>query len=87
MSKHTPGPWGLVGNFNVVGASRERTVATCGGYSDNRPGTFDENCANARLIAAAPEMLGALKACLRQVQTIEHVRIIEAAIAKAEGRT
>ena len=62
-SKHTPGPWrqsGLLiygeGNYNIAAAKpfmRPRTVSPDDAVSEAR--------ANARLIAAAPEMLAALR--------------------------
>ena len=74
MSKHTPGPWrhyaGMVVRFGENGAnicelSEPRAVAVvehkrCRLGSPNR----DEAQANARLIAAAPELLEACNAVL-----------------------
>ena len=64
-SKHTPGPWFVFGNGHCVGGPkgfidgdpREQTagVAMCG----MRLRTDDEAEANARLIAAAPDLLAA----------------------------
>ena len=105
---HTPGPWELWfsedsdnrGAFVVRGGSKEphgtdmviakRDIGTPNG---------DEGEANARLIAAAPELLDALKA-LREFALNEDVSVecddscelgcifcaAKAAIAKAEGR-
>ena len=45
--------------------------------------------ANARLIAAAPELLAALRECAKQLSAIGakgHASVARAAIAKAEGR-
>lgn len=51
---------------------------------------FDEACANAHLIAAAPTMFDALKA-IQKLPVLKHdygtQNIIKAVIAKAEGRT
>jgi len=63
--KHTTGPWtsGQVGNgqvFDIIGADvtgRGRELVGSFRASQNR----DANEANARLIAAAPELLGALE--------------------------
>lgn len=52
-SKHTPGPWLRMGRSIGNGAGE---IATVWGLRDERA------IANARLIAAAPEMLAALKA-------------------------
>lgn len=96
--KHTPGPWSVRKNdhscvsgprMSIDGSGRKIgtfTVASCLGYKDERE-------ANARLIAAAPELLKALQACdrvfgapnpdpLAAFATIEKAR---AAISKALG--
>lgn len=93
MSKHTPGPWLAVpdgSNWNVVVPAQSGfdhfVVGNEGLY---RCDGSDE--ANARLIAAAPDMLAALKGlfahtriCALRIDQnpIEDAR---AAIAKAEG--
>lgn len=61
MSSHTPGPWKVKHGYNVLAESR--TVATCGGYTSNLPedNSHEVNIANAKLIAAAPELLNALE--------------------------
>jgi hypothetical protein len=46
------------------------------------------NSANAALIAAAPELLAALKECAKQLRQLDckgHAAIAENAITKAEG--
>lgn len=84
--RNTPGPWKLKGVFNVTD-ERGRGVATCGGYADGKDGTYEENLANAALIAAAPEMLEALKYARRFLKPEgADLSFIDAAIAKAEGR-
>lgn len=68
--KHTPGPWKMVLTFhdnapNVRGIFGPRIA----GHGFNGPliaHIKDE--ANARLIAAAPELLEALKACLQSLE-------------------
>ena len=55
MSAHTPGPWGLDGNL-IEGPDGER-VACITAYSRRTP----KQKANARLIAAAPDLLEALR--------------------------
>lgn len=109
-SKHTPGPWsvphfaepdvncqcGYVLTDNLMGA-----VATvhCSGEGDDweRSGDnpkFAEACANARLIAAAPDLLRVAKAILSlasqepaaaRLSIVERVELADI-IAKAEGR-
>lgn len=99
MSKHTPGPWKAEDLNNMGGAivtAGSREVARTWGYD------MADMAANARLIAAAPEMLDALKAAqsrlcehcpgyrddLGQIgdHTDECLAAINA-IAKAEGRS
>lgn len=60
---HTPGPWIADQPFegHVANASG-RLVCSAMGHYDGEEHTRKENVANARLIAAAPELLAALKA-------------------------
>lgn len=86
---YTPGPWELVKNYGgavgyyVVGPTG-RNVALLSGWKTKE---FE---ANARLVAAAPRLLGALKGALIPRRTLEEVKAWEAearaAIAEAEGR-
>jgi len=58
--KHTPGPWKVAehyGAFRVITASRPVALVLYDGGSEDR-----EVMPNARLIAAAPELLAACKA-------------------------
>lgn len=86
-SKHTPGPWSY-------------TKCRCGHpyctqfeISTQRSAGFEE--ADARLIAAAPDMYEALQQCLQHIEVDEttHGRqfaagnVARAALAKAEGRS
>lgn len=62
MSKHTPGPWvifQLDGELTVMPAGRPGDIAIIEYEPDER----DEASANADLIAAAPEILAALRTC------------------------
>lgn len=67
MSKHTPGPWADVSDIGTVKARKLKnghqlmalvstgggqTAIDCTGSGEN----FLQDCANARLIAAAPDM-------------------------------
>jgi hypothetical protein len=98
MLKHTPGPWQRVVARNTsaaytrIGAGDYGAVADCGGCRPSQ----EENAANARLIAAAPDLLAALRAFVEQAtkvsgfpQTYEpYVGALVAArtaIAKAEN--
>lgn len=83
MSKHSPGPWRLdVDNLNVYSSGM---VAQTYGHVHN-----GERAANARLIAAAPELLEALRICQQQLLdkvpyfTNAERDTINSAIAKAE---
>lgn len=68
MDKHTPGPWGFVMNYNwpfrqdvhvmAKGFGLIATVSVDGGL----PHIAGKQRANARLIAAAPELLEAMEA-------------------------
>ena len=60
MNKHTPGPW-IIGRWDLMPQNHIRIhttddlfIAELGEFADNRE-------ANARLIAAAPELLEALQ--------------------------
>jgi hypothetical protein len=103
-SKHTPGPWraqpreGFEGQWEVVSTCKTgRLIAAAAPHIDGDP---DE--ANARLIAAAPELLKALVDLMRVMpvlpeaaKTIRGIeqqydaanRAARAAIAKAKGET
>jgi len=61
MSKHTPGPWGLDGVHEVVDATSAGVVQLWHWNKSN-----NERDANARLIAAAPEMYEALRELLAE---------------------
>lgn len=109
MSKHTPGPWVILGD-NVGCKTGHVAFTTCNprtidetkadGESwldmrdrtkTERDGLAKEVAANARLIAAAPDLLEALEAIVESVDAetaaiFEHlVWAARAAIAKATG--
>lgn len=86
MSKHTPGPWKADRMFNPPKAKNRTSGFIVNGpetgellpdrICDMRvpPGLrFREFEANARLIAAAPELLEALIACLRDCESTEEI--------------
>lgn len=85
-AKHTPGPWGYDGAFDVVMQDDVGAWIACVNFEH-----VDEEqaVADARLIAAAPDMLAALKAADAHFTGTfseggtDHQRI-RAAIAKAE---
>ena len=58
---HTPGPW-EARTFMVKGGDRMRdTICHVGSSTSLPPSRSNESIANARLIAAAPDMLAALQ--------------------------
>ena len=98
-TKHTPGPW-IHDDFDrhyVVAGHIYIAIADDGrdddeGTAEGRYGTEEEVEANARLIAAAPELLKALRATYAygngeatDLDWISTAELAEAAIAKAEG--
>lgn len=98
-SKHTPRPWWVDSddsNGQAVVRSDHYEVATC--WHHCVMSIEAEMRANALLIAAAPDMLEALKGVLPYMEQSENaglighegchwpVELVRAAIAKAEGR-
>ncbi len=92
MSKHTPGPWEahLDEAYFVTGPDRGRVAIMthlkgAHGLGGRRSG--DESAANARLIAAAPDLLEALTDLLgwQTLAPDDVVAAARAAIDKAEG--
>ncbi len=91
MSKHTPGPWTIdwnVSRLDIFSADAATLVATLR-RSALSPGIDDAAKANARLIAAAPELLEALQAVQAFItgepNAVEPFGMVRAAIAKAGG--
>ena len=90
--KHTPGPWfakraGGVGYFEWYVGRDGENYPIAEDITD--PVTRDQSEANAHLIAAAPELLGALKMMLEgglEGPTSQAIETALATIAKAEGR-
>ena len=92
MSKHTPGPWRVVDSWNdymVESQNGEEII-----WQDGPHDTPTINEANARLIAAAPDLLEALESMLQSfliTQSLDDYPIdapcnkARAAIAKAKG--
>ena len=89
MSQHTPGPWTMIvypkDSATVTtenSAPKQGVIATMSADSVAIPLT--ERIANARLIAAAPEMYNLLRAFLDgQWQPIKKARAL---LAKIEGK-
>ena len=91
--KHTPGPWRV---HPEDGAIHRWVIAHESGLSvgECSPGSQsvspEEADANARPIAAAPDLLAALIECRRMILSgtahpDEYVSVLDAAIARAEG--
>lgn len=88
---HTRGPWGVMNRYaHVVAVGGGEVIADI----RNGGGGYDYTAeANARLIAAAPELLAALKAVADELEgylpddrNSEALEDAYDAIAKAEGR-
>lgn len=105
-NRFMPGPWaisrdnreGMDWNNHIVSAA-DPNLTVCFMAHDG-DGINARGEANARLIAAAPTMLAALKAAQKDLETVQHemsgiapeaispaLPLICAAIAKAEGRS
>lgn len=105
MSKRTPGPWVLEFSREIdrravifAGSGHTRFVVMDQALAStpNDP-TAEQDRANARLMAAAPEMLAALKTAEIELQEYvatlpkphdceKSLATVQAVIAKAEGR-
>ena len=95
-TQHTPGPWTATGDL-VQTADHEIDIAVMIALDvGTGKGTiYSRREANARLIAAAPELLEALKRCETELRSLwktqgvgaifETAEQARAAIAKAEG--
>jgi len=85
MSNHAPAPWKIhpVDDTVVIDATDREVAQIDGDY--NQPDTWPIMEANARLIAAAPDLLEALKHARNQMQHPD--QMIDEAIAKADGRS
>lgn len=84
-TQHTPSPWTVSGKqVKSIDHGKWHTVATA-----NNPKFTDEaNASNARLIAAAPELLAALEGLLNALPsatTHPAIKAARAVIAKAKG--
>lgn len=96
---HTPGPWAYDADSKEVFASAEQygcgwIALVEGNDSDDQPLAAEMQAANASLIAAAPELLAAIKVLVAECERLPAdvrytIDCSEAmlAIDKAEGRT
>ena len=100
--KHTPGPWRIVDEIGGDLYVRDvgGVIAFCAkpmrweGQDDRYTSEMAECHANARLIAAAPDLLAALEKCVEHLRcvregysSISPEDIARAAISKAKGET
>ena len=95
MSNHTPAPWIAVGAWVEIEDDDIADICSCNPESINQEGrSYEEMCANANLIAAAPELLEACRyailpiAHLLDLGNLEYRKVYEeldAAIKKATG--
>jgi hypothetical protein len=92
--KHTPGPWILVpqngaGPMLAVRFETGKQMNPTGlrfiGHLLERKDSLDVDEANARIIAAAPAMLAALKSAAGQIDNAMIANQVAAAIRLAEG--
>lgn len=89
---YTNGPWVVSGRTAtcIRTEDQEQRIA----YIETADNDFETCIANARLIAASPELLEALKVCINVMELVDGendcsrgIDAAEAAIAKAEGRS
>ncbi len=98
QTKHTPGPWSVFdykeGGLTVVSDTHGAYVAKCDGISATI-GSAEELMANARLIAAAPDLLRLLEDAIPYIEEGEQFnkpscrglsKAARAAIAMATGK-
>jgi hypothetical protein len=76
MSKHTPGPWEVWDQYIRPDYRDDKVICQWGSYTSE---------ADAHLIAAAPDMLAALKLAVEIIGADDRIDPILNAIAKAEG--
>lgn len=100
MSKHTPGPWMCRAYPQVVDLPKASKMIVIESDDENsyhigfacswidNPETAKEAMANARLIAAAPDMLEALidvRRALELANFTGELAVVDAAISRAKG--
>jgi len=92
-SKHTPGPWKVIHGtvqLHVYGPALSICTVGMSEYDKTKPVGTETEKANARLIAAAPELLATLRLYIAdcEAELLEYnddtYELAKAAIAKAE---
>ena len=86
MSNHTPGPWRVIEPPEEKFRPYKVQMGKEGGFMVPCF-TSNQSKRNARLIAAAPDMLEALEYLLTRLDDVGDERIAQEAIAKARGET
>lgn len=94
-TKWTPGPWTITGASARTVWAGEAQIAVI----DDPALSYDEQRANARIVAAAPDMAEALRTTRSNIVTLNAchadkgiaqydawLAVVDAALAKAEGR-
>lgn len=89
MGQHTAGPWRIdwnISRLDIFAAGGQLIARLLRSTKDGAP-TYDdaEAIANARLIAASPDLLEALRKAKTCCLTTEVREVVDAAIAKATG--
>lgn len=85
MSAHTPGPWRVTAGRIIVQDAGVIIGSAAGHPNSGFYPTEEEGVANARLIAAAPDLLAVLQK-IRDYHVNHHVLFeIDAVIARATG--
>jgi hypothetical protein len=90
QTTHTPGPWAFDydQNYNRFNLRGKTSFGHFQGWSSDGVTTEAEDKANARLIAAAPDLLAALEHIVStQIATENFLKCARAAIAKAKPTT
>jgi hypothetical protein len=94
IAKHTPGPWFAVGYQVEIESETVADICTTNAHLFGQPGLHDDAraMANARLIAAAPDMLKMLEVARDSLEVSNYegeeddvLAAIAAVIAKAKG--
>lgn len=96
-AQFTPGPWGIESETRSASGSELVVTEANGGFSvaeaahDGAGFSYSMARANARLIAAAPDLLAALESLKTSIRTrsnhVDALNAAAAAIAKARGES
>jgi hypothetical protein len=81
--KHTPGPWAIfkvrLSGMFLIGKAADVDLANSDGHA------MADNEADARLIAAAPDLLAALEVCAEELRNISSNVLMNAAYQNARA--